>query len=496
MVSTATTRNRFNKQGTGDNTNTWGTKLNGEVFDLIDEALDGYVAVTVSGDVTLTSTNYVTDQARMRQLWLSGTGGYTVTLPGVQKFYLVRNDCSAAVVFSNGGVTASVAAGQVQIVVTNGTDCYATAHLPLAGGTLTGALTLSADAASALQPATLQQLQAAVLSAAAGNLPALTGNTLKFLRVNAGETAIEWAAATLASLGASANGVSLVSAADYAAMRALLDLEAGTDFYSISGADAQFYSKAQTDAAFQPLDADLTALAAIGGVQGDIIYRNASSWVRLGAGTAGQFLKTNGASANPEWATVAGGAMFTDPDRFAKWQPNSANLSDGTNVATAAAFFSGMDDQGVHVDTDFTADTYKTIASISGAGEMIGAVGPTAGGAETTTFRITVDGVVTAVAVLIASGDRAFLGPLSHLDQAVAGTGVPWTGDQDDLDGTKRISNPGSLDKFVFSSTAARAYGLPRLRFETSLLVEMKHSANVTATASRERRAGVFYVLD
>ena len=81
MVSTATTRNRFNKQGTGDNTNTWGTKLNGEVFDLIDEALDGYVAVTVSGNVTLTSTNYVTDQARMRQLWLSGDGGYTVTIP-------------------------------------------------------------------------------------------------------------------------------------------------------------------------------------------------------------------------------------------------------------------------------------------------------------------------------------------------------------------------------------------------------------------------------
>jgi hypothetical protein len=45
----------------------------------------------------------------------------------------------------------------------------------------------------------------------------------------------------------------LCAAANYAAMRALLDLEAGTDFYSIAGADA----------AFQPLDATLTAFAAL-----------------------------------------------------------------------------------------------------------------------------------------------------------------------------------------------------------------------------------------
>lgn len=37
---------------------------------------------------------------------------------------------------------------------------------------------------------------------------------------------------------ASANGVSLVTAANYAAMRGLLDLEAGTDFYSISATDS------------------------------------------------------------------------------------------------------------------------------------------------------------------------------------------------------------------------------------------------------------------
>lgn len=52
---------------------------------------------------------------------------------------------------------------------------------------------------------------------------------------------------------ASANGVSLVTAATYATMRGLLDLEAGTDFYSISAANA----------AFQPIDVDLTSIAAL-----------------------------------------------------------------------------------------------------------------------------------------------------------------------------------------------------------------------------------------
>ena len=39
--------------------------------------------------------------------------------------------------------------------------------------------------------------------------------------------------------------------------------------------------------------------------QGDILYRGASTWDRLGAGTSGYFLKTQGASANPVWADIS-----------------------------------------------------------------------------------------------------------------------------------------------------------------------------------------------
>ena len=53
----------------------------------------------------------------------------------------------------------------------------------------------------------------------------------------------------------------------------------------------------------QPLDADLTALAGLTGVEGDILYRDATQWQRLPKGTAGQTLKMNAGATAPEWVT-------------------------------------------------------------------------------------------------------------------------------------------------------------------------------------------------
>lgn len=47
--------------------------------------------------------------------------------------------------------------------------------------------------------------------------------------------------------------------------------------------------------------------------QGDILYRGASAWTRLGAGTSGHFLQTQGAGANPQWA--AGSGSLSDGDK-------------------------------------------------------------------------------------------------------------------------------------------------------------------------------------
>ncbi len=54
-------------------------------------------------------------------------------------------------------------------------------------------------------------------------------------------------------------------------------------------------------------------LGETGEAQGDILYFNGTDWVRLAAGTSGDFLRTNGAGADPAWATPAGGGDVSGP---------------------------------------------------------------------------------------------------------------------------------------------------------------------------------------
>jgi len=59
-----------------------------------------------------------------------------------------------------------------------------------------------------------------------------------------------------------------------------------------------------------------------GAAQGDILYRSATAWDNLAAGTSGQFLKTQGSGANPIWANagISAGTSFpgspSDNDLF------------------------------------------------------------------------------------------------------------------------------------------------------------------------------------
>ena len=53
------------------------------------------------------------------------------------------------------------------------------------------------------------------------------------------------------------------------------------------------------------VDADLFSIAST--AQGDIYYNNGSAIARLGAGSVGQALITNGTGANPSWGTISSG---------------------------------------------------------------------------------------------------------------------------------------------------------------------------------------------
>jgi len=62
-----------------------------------------------------------------------------------------------------------------------------------------------------------------------------------------------------------------------------------------------------------PSGVSLSAIldAVIGNTQGELVFRGSGGWVGLSPGTSGQLLKTNGAGADPTWATVSGGGTVT-----------------------------------------------------------------------------------------------------------------------------------------------------------------------------------------
>jgi len=69
------------------------------------------------------------------------------------------------------------------------------------------------------------------------------------------------------------------------------------------------------------------------GTQGDILYHNGTSWAKLAAGTSGQYLKTNGAGANPVWATASGTGDVVGDDTSTTVQNIVAyNSTTGKNI--------------------------------------------------------------------------------------------------------------------------------------------------------------------
>jgi hypothetical protein len=173
MADSATTRNRLRKQEVGEKTNAWGTDWNEDGgSDRLDEALDGFVAFTLSGAKTLTSTNYEADEARMRIINITGGTGGSITIPAVEKWYLIRNGTSGDVIVTNGTNSVTLVTTEINAVFTNGTTIYAANSKTY--------------------------VDAAILNASlSASLPSQTGNAGKFIKTD-GATA-SWAAVTFAA---------------------------------------------------------------------------------------------------------------------------------------------------------------------------------------------------------------------------------------------------------------------------------------------------------
>jgi hypothetical protein len=140
MASSYTSRIRLTKQGDGDNPNTWGTVLNDQVIDIIDDAIASYTTVSIgsAATVTLTENQGATDEARSAILHFKGSVGgahntISLIIPAKSKQYVVNNAVSANTTASDivkmktaSGQGYNIPLGSVGLVVCDGTSVLPT----------------------------------------------------------------------------------------------------------------------------------------------------------------------------------------------------------------------------------------------------------------------------------------------------------------------------------------------------------------------------------
>ena len=121
----------------------------------------------------------------------------------------------------------------------------------------------------------------------------------------------------------------------------------------------------QGNGSSQPAAVTLSAAidAAIGAVQGDILYRNASVWTVLAPGTNGQFLETQGASANILWGTPSGSGTVSSCS-------TADALAYYAATGTTVGCLSGVGTNGQILTSGGTgvAPSFKTLAITLAAG--------------------------------------------------------------------------------------------------------------------------------
>jgi hypothetical protein len=109
---------------TGELSGTWGSVVNSNITNMLDEALGYQIFTATGGSDTLTIPDGTTGVARSIYIQLNGTGGGTVNVPTAKtKMYFVFNNTVSAITFKVTGQTGvSIPAAAKIALVSNGTD--------------------------------------------------------------------------------------------------------------------------------------------------------------------------------------------------------------------------------------------------------------------------------------------------------------------------------------------------------------------------------------
>ena len=138
----------LNLQATGENSGTWGAITNVNLQD-IDNAIAGVFTLTVTGSTTLafttnsSSTTYTDEAGRNKTIILNGALSattVTITVPNIEKDYVIINNSGATATISSGGATTvSIGTGSKNYVIVDPTTTSVISAVPAAnpGGATT-----------------------------------------------------------------------------------------------------------------------------------------------------------------------------------------------------------------------------------------------------------------------------------------------------------------------------------------------------------------------
>lgn len=181
MPSTASPSVLAELQAAGENLNTWGdTRLN-TVLKMLEAAGHGLTSHTLTGNVSLTYTNYTLTNGTnfVHKIASASDGGYTLTLGGYERSYLIWNASSYDQTIACSGDSVTVYAGEVVPVY-----CDATNVVRLEVRRVNGELSIGDNKIVDLATGTANtdavnkaQMDAALLDVSGGNLPSQGSGT-------------------------------------------------------------------------------------------------------------------------------------------------------------------------------------------------------------------------------------------------------------------------------------------------------------------------------
>lgn len=179
--------------------------------------------------------------------------------------------------------------------------------------------------------------------------------------------------------------------------------------------------------------------------QGDVLYRNASGWVRLGAGTSGQFLQTQGAAANPQWATAT--SSFTTTSLVA----TTSGIANGTTSISGSpkvvhVSFVGVTNSTSGFDVQIGSGSYTTTGYTSTGTNARNGANPT--------------GSTSTAGFYVNSGSAAVYGvmTLTHAGSNIWTCGYSLASGSNTMIGGGAITIAGALDRLQVKNNSGDAF--------------------------------------